>query len=127
MSMKQFSGDEKGEVIGIGFHITQAAYELRTANNAALAAHYSRYGKIDGRKLNRIALDPSVNSFSAFDPFAAFDAALTGKTQIVRGYTCMRRGKLVTISAYRRKPAVRRVWIGTISMAGTQAMPILMN
>ncbi len=107
---------------------------LIESNNAALHGFYSQHGRPNdpGRKLNPLPRhDAKAVKQPAFpDPFAAFDAACSGKTMFVSGYT-RKDGRYV--AGYYRRPRAKYVgdikplWIGTVTDAGTEHAPLLVG
>jgi hypothetical protein len=93
--------------------------------NAAIYAHRSRHGNAMPRpgKLNRVDYTPAKpHKPSAHDPAVIFSARCDGRTQFVRGYV---RADGRKVADYWRKPAVKREWVGTITLAGTREYPLL--
>jgi hypothetical protein len=114
--------------------MTPAMTNLIESNNATLHAHYSQHGKQcdPGKRLNLIPR-PAVKQVKrpAFpDPFAAFDAAVNGKTVYVSGY--IRKDGRKVAGYYRRPRAtwigtVQPMYIGLVTDAGTEHTPLLVG
>lgn len=113
--------------------------DMRTANlieagKAIRHRLYRKHGRLNdpGRHLNPSHRQPaSAAPRGAFpDPFAAFDAAVNGKTVYVKGYT---RADGRKVTGYYRRPAakwigeVRPLYIGTVTDAGSAHAPLLVG
>jgi hypothetical protein len=92
-------------------------HDFREHHKAIRAAWYQQHGNPNAMPTaNTLRQQRPAAPAKAFGPFAAFDAAVEGRTVFVHGYT---RANGTVVQSYYRQPATRRASVeAPVALAG---------